>query len=434
MPENMDESLLSAIKRYKNGRDTPKDRKIIGIALASKQITIAPIEDSKTMTQEGGANFGESNEIRVSGSVIGAQSISGFTVEQVVELLRLYDSYKESGDDTAPEEPKKVKRKNIRRRIVFTLNGLLAISAAFLAGLYWADLMPLINTRSPIFTTALAVIPLTGRTPTVTVVIPTRTATLIPTSTHTSTLTMTNPPTATFTPTPTYTPFPTNTQTYTPTPTNTPTQTPEVLFTDTFDNYEYSTHIGWTLFTEEEGKIYHRRITRNKIDNNFQHYIDCLSQQCVGRNEIPPVTEYVNFILRFDVEYVKIPPSYTGISRPIICINFRKYDPKTFYSLCIKSDSQYRMVRYLNGELAIIKDWERTPVLQKGREKNSISLTADRGNYIFEANGIEISEFQDVHLLSGSGIELAIFSFQNIPESNSEVELEIDNIEIINIP
>ena len=123
MPENMDESLLSAIERYKNSQDSPNDRKIIGKALASKQITIAPIEDSKIIMQAGGANFGESNEIRVSGSVIGTQSISGFTAEQVIELLRLYDSYKESGNDPATEEPKKVKRGNTRKRILFTLNG-----------------------------------------------------------------------------------------------------------------------------------------------------------------------------------------------------------------------------------------------------------------------------------------------------------------------
>lgn len=435
MPENMDESLLSAIERYKNSQDTPNDRKIIGKALASKQITIAPIEDSKIIMQAGGANFGESNEIRVSGSVIGTQSISGFTAEQVIELLRLYDSYKESGNDSATEEPKKVKRGNIRRRILFTLNGLLAIFAAFLAGLYWADLIPRIDTQSPVLKTALAFIPSTGRTPTARSGMPTWTAPLIPTSTHTSTLTATNPPTATLTPTQTYTPFPTNTQTFTPTPTNTPTLTPEVLFTDTFDDYEYSTHIGWALFTEEEGKIYRRRITRNKIDNKFEHYIDCLSQQCVGRNEIPPVAEFQNFILRFDIEYVKIPPSYTGLSRPIICVNFRRYGPRTFYSLCMKSDGQYRMVRYVNGELAIIRDWERTPVIhQSGQEKNRISLIADRGNYLFGANGIDISEFEDNHLLQPGGIEIAIFTFQNNPEIISKVKFEIDNIEIINIP
>jgi hypothetical protein len=92
------------------------------------------------------------------------------------------------------------------------------------------------------------------------------------------------------------------------------------------------------------------------------------------------------------------------------------------------------MVRYLNSELTIIQDWEQSSVLKQGPEKNRIRLSANRGNFLFEANEIEIDEFQDDHLLSASGIEIAIFSFQNIPESKSEVELEIDNIEIINIP
>ena len=92
------------------------------------------------------------------------------------------------------------------------------------------------------------------------------------------------------------------------------------------------------------------------------------------------------------------------------------------------------MVRYLNGELEIIRDWEYTPVLQGGQEKNRISLTVDRENYLFGANGIDISEFEDDHLLQPGGIEIAIFTFQNNPEIISKVEFEIDNIEIINIP
>lgn len=92
------------------------------------------------------------------------------------------------------------------------------------------------------------------------------------------------------------------------------------------------------------------------------------------------------------------------------------------------------MLRYLNNELTIIKDWELNPVLKPGPEKNTISLTADRANYLFEANGSEIDSFEDNNLLSASGIEIAIYSFQNNPDSNSFVELELDNLEIINIP
>ena len=411
MPENMDESLLSAIERYKNGEETSDDRKIISQALASKQIEITPAEDSKIIGQAGGADFGESNEIRVSGSVIGTQSISGFTSEQVLDILKLNEE----------------KENNKPRSNVVIIAAIIAAIATIIAAYFGfrgpieAVLIPIRATQTAEAKTLVAVIPVTGQTPTPT---PTWTPTLTPTPTHTSTQTATRTPTATITPTPSLTP--------TPTPTFTPT--PEVLFTDTFDDYAYSIRIGWILFTEEEGKVYRRTITQNRIDNKFEHSIDCQSEQCVGRNEIPSTDDFKNFVLSFDIEYMIIPPSYTGLSRPFICINFRRYDSQNFYALCFRSNGQYRMVRYLNSELTIIQDWEQSSVLKQGPEKNRIRLSANRGNFLFEANEIEIDEFQDDHLLSASGIEIAIFSFQNIPESKSEVELEIDNIEIINIP
>ena len=411
MPENMDESLLSAIERYKNGEETSDDRKIISQALASKQIEITPAEDSKIIGQAGGADFGESNEIRVSGSVIGTQSISGFTSEQVLDILKLNEE----------------KENNKPRSNVVIIAAIIAAIATIIAAYFGfrgpieAVLIPIRATQTAEAKTLVAVIPVTGQTPTPT---PTWTPTLTPTPTHTSTQTATRTPTATITPTPSLTP--------TPTPTFTPT--PELLFTDTFDDYAYSIRIGWILFTEEEGKVYRRTITQNRIDNKFEHSIDCQSEQCVGRNEIPSTDDFKNFVLSFDIEYMIIPPSYTGLSRPFICINFRRYDSQNFYALCFRSNGQYRMVRYLNSELTIIQDWEQSSVLKQGPEKNRIRLSANRGNFLFEANEIEIDEFQDDHLLSASGIEIAIFSFQNIPESKSEVELEIDNIEIINIP
>ena len=73
-------------------------------------------------------------------------------------------------------------------------------------------------------------------------------------------------------------------------------------------------------------------------------------------------------------------------------------------------------------------------MLNQGSEKNSISLTANRGVYQFEANGTEVAEFEDYNLLNASKIEIAIYSFRDIPDQKSEVILEIDNVEIIKIP
>lgn len=464
MPENIDESLLLAIERYKNGQETTDDLLIIRQALISKRIVIVPAEGSKISEQSGGADFGELNRILVSGSVIGTQSLSGFTTEQVVELLRLYDSSKESVDSSEPETLAKQNRGHFRRRIFLTVFGLIAFLATFLAGIYIADFVPPIKSQHPVMATAFALIPITGATNTSTIPAPSQTPTSTLTLFSKSTTTTSSSqatslsPSLSFTPSPTNNPTPIQTQTYSVTPTRTPTNTmtptsyptntdtpsqtstvtptptPEVLFTDTFEDFEYSTHIGWILFTEEEGKIYRRRITQDKIDNKFEHIIDCLSQTCVGRNEIPYVAEYANFILSFDIQYLKIPLTFTGISRPIVCINFRQFDPRNYYAICFKSDGWYRIARYVNGELTIIRNWQRSLGLNRETEKNKIRITANRSNYLYEANGIEIVEFQDNNLLGAGKIEIVIYSFQDYPEQKSEVILEIDNVEIVNIP
>jgi hypothetical protein len=412
MPGNMDEDIISAVERLKNSKATPEDINLIGQAFANGQIKINPSSQSQLIQQAGGTNFGEDNEIRVTGSVIGTQTINGISGEQVLEILKL------------SEEKEEAKSRSNVPIIVAVIGTIGVIVAGYFGfrGPIEAALIPIRATQTAEAKTQTASIPETGRSPTPTSAPPTSTQTLVPTSTHTSPPPATETPTATITPTPTFT--------NTPTPTFTPT--PEVLFTDTFDDYEYSTNIGWNLFSELEGKIYYRLISQKK--KKFVHEIECLSLQCVGRNEIPAVDEFKNFVLRFDIEYQKIPPAYTGLSRPFICLNFRRYDSKNFYALCFRSNGEYRMLRYLNNELTIIKDWELSPVLKHGPEKNTISLTADRTNYLFAANGSEIDSFEDNNLLSASGIEIAIYSFQNNPDSNSFVELGLDNIEIINIP
>lgn len=414
MPGNMDEDIISAVERLKNSKATPEDITLIGDAVAAGKIEITPSSQSQHIQQSGGTNFGEDNEIRVTGSVIGTQTINGISGEQVLEILKLSEE---------KEEAKSRSNVPIIAAVIGTIGVIVAGYFGF-RGPIEAALIPIRATQTAEAKTQAASIPETGRSPTPTSAPPTSTQTLVSTSTHTSPPPATETPTATITPTPTFT--------NTPTPTFTPT--PEVLFTDTFDDYEYSTVVGWILVTEREGKVYHRLITQKKVDNKFVHEIDCQSTQCVGRNEIPFIDEFKNFVLRFDIEYQKIPPAYTGLSRPFICLNFRRYDSQNFYALCFRSNGEYRMLRYLNNELTIIKDWELSPVLKPGPEKNTISLTADRANYLFEANGSEIDSFEDNNLLSASGIEIAIYSFQNNPDSNSFVELELDNLEIINIP
>lgn len=417
MPVDMDQDLLSAIERLKKDEATDQDFNLIGEAIVAGQIEITPSTQAQHIQQAGGTNFGEDNEIRVTGSVIGTQTINGISGEQVLEILKLM----EQEDDDEGEGKKFTSYVPLLVAVIGTIGVIVAAYFGF-RGPIEAALIPLRATQTAETKTQMAGIPETGRSPTPEVIPPTHTPTSTPTSTYTASPTPTATPTATITPTPT--------STNTPTPTFTPT--PEVLFTDTFDDYEYSTTIGWSLLSELEGKTYHRLISQKK--KKFVHEIDCQSMQCVGRNEIPPVDEFKNFVLEFDVEYRIIPPPTSGLSDPFICINFRRYDSKNFYALCFRSNGEYRMLRYLNGELAVIKDWESSLDLKPGTEKHRISLTANRGNYLFEADGNMIENFEDNNLLSASGIEIAIYTFQNTPGTNSIVELEFDNIEIENLP
>jgi hypothetical protein len=110
MTENLDKFLLSALERFKNGEATTDDLQVISQALASEKIEIIPSRGSNHIVQSGGVDFGESNEIRVSGSVIGSQSISGFSAEQVLEILDL-----------------KAKKENNKSRLIFGIITAIAI-------------------------------------------------------------------------------------------------------------------------------------------------------------------------------------------------------------------------------------------------------------------------------------------------------------------
>ena len=89
MPDYSDDAILSAIERFKKGEETKSDRKVIAHALDSKHIEIAPAEDSKIIEQTGGTNFGQENEIRISGDV--TQIVGGFTFEQALDIAKLQE-------------------------------------------------------------------------------------------------------------------------------------------------------------------------------------------------------------------------------------------------------------------------------------------------------------------------------------------------------
>ncbi len=211
MPDSMDSSLFSALERFRNGEETSEDLHLISAAFASGQIEIIPKGDPNRITQSGGANFGESNEIRVTGSVIGTQIVSGITAEQVKEII---EDTREAREDSPEDETSRVAGVNI-----------LKIGGAFIGLIVIVLTITMLITRPPvIFPAADTKTPTPSNTP------------LPPTSTPTPTRT---PPPPTATPTPTGTQTPTETQppptdTSTPTQTSTPTDIP--LIEDDFSS------------------------------------------------------------------------------------------------------------------------------------------------------------------------------------------------------
>lgn len=417
MPENFDQDLLSAIERFKKDEDTPRDRKIIVQAFASRQIEITPVKDSKVIVQEGGANFGESNEIQISGPVIGTQIISGITYQQALEIEKL----------------RKRSRDN-KTKIIVALIGAAAVIIAPIIALVLENYLSTGPFSLPTSTPTVQT-----NTPTMTL-----TATATPTNTPTPSSTLTATSSQTYTPSPT--------MTISPTPTNTFTPTSVALFMDMFENYEISSK-KWNLTTELEGKIYRRTITKNRSDNKFVHFMDCEPEQgpsddeCIGRNEIPMDETSRDFNLDFDVEYRRIPPIQSGLYLPYICINFRRYDERNYYNLCFRIDGKYRWLRVIEGKHEACGSitngnsnlrnefiWKESTALKEDTEKNRIRLIADGDEYLFEANDETISKCKDDSLLSVSGIEIAINSFKNVPSISNDVELEIDNIFIYRLP
>jgi multisubunit Na+/H+ antiporter MnhB subunit len=102
MQDGMDSELGLALKRLKNGDWTANDLQLIGVAFASGQVEIIPKGNPNSFVQSGGTNLGESNDIRISGSIIGTQIVNGITVEQAKEIIEV--SRELNGESTQVEE------------------------------------------------------------------------------------------------------------------------------------------------------------------------------------------------------------------------------------------------------------------------------------------------------------------------------------------
>jgi hypothetical protein len=362
VPGSIDSTLFSALERFKRGEASSEDLHLISAAFASGQIEIAPASDSNQILQSGGANFGESNEIRVTGSVIGTQIVSGFTAEQVQEII---ENVKESLDDAPPGEAQRVNTSTILK-IGGAITGLIVIVL----------IISLIIIRPP----AIFPIPAT-KTPTPSI------TPLPPTSTPTPTNTQL-PPTAT--PTPTATLTPTNTippPTDTPAPTQTPTQTPTPTDIPLIQD-DFSTNSkGWYEGFKQNGSRFEARF-------DDQKYRLILSTG--GYSPLParywssvPNVVIDNFILDVEVAFEE------GPDNSALLIGFHYDNFGSYYAVVIRPNLTYEIKLFL-----VDQDFNNPPPYFSGNIDNSIFNMGGENRIRIKVKDSKISiEFNDqLHL------------------------------------
>jgi cell division septation protein DedD len=314
VPGNIDSTLYSALERFKRGEASPEDLHLISASFASGQLEITPASDSNQIMQSGGANFGESNEIRVTGSVIGTQIVSRFTAEQVQEII---EDMKESRDDSPPEEAARVNTATILK-IGGAITGLIVI-VLFIG---------LIIVRPP----AIFPIPATETpTPSHTPSSPTSTSTLTNTP-----LTPTATPTSTASPTPTNTiPPPTDTPTQTQTPTPTPTPTDIPLIQDDFSTNSRGWYEGFT----QDGSRFEAKFEDQKYRMILSTEGD--SPLLARYWSTVPGVIIDNFILNVEASFEEAPENSA------LMIGFHRDNFGNYYAVVIRQNLTYEIKLFL---------------------------------------------------------------------------------------
>jgi hypothetical protein len=285
VPEIIDSTLYSALDRFKRGEASPEDLHLISAAVASGQLEINPIGDSEQIMQSGGTNFGEENEIRVTGSVIGTQIVSGFTAEQVQEII---EDMKESPDDSPPEETSQVSSLTILK-IGGVSAGLIVI----------------------ILFIALAIIRPTAFFP--------------PPVTE---------PTPTFTPTPTETEQPpTDTPTATPTQTPTPTDIPMIQEDFSVNNR------GWFEGFQQNGSRFEARFN----DQKYRMILTTEEDSTLPARYWSSVPNVVidDFILNVDAAFVESPENAA------LLVGFHYDNFGSYYAVLIRPNLTYEIKLFL---------------------------------------------------------------------------------------
>jgi hypothetical protein len=362
VPEIKESTLFSALERFKLGEASPEDLRLISAAFASGELEITPTSGSKEIMHSGGTNFGESNEIRVTGSVIGTQIISGIKAEQVQEIIG------DAKDTLDGSSAGGTGRGSVAA--ILKIGGVIAgliVMIAFLG---------LVIIRPPVlFPPAPTDTPTSTSTPTIITSTPTQTNTTEP-PTNTPTLTATPTPTATLQP-PTDTATSKPTQTPTPTPTDIP-----LIYEDFSDNSK-----GWFEGVQRNGSRFEARF----IDQRYRMILTTHGDSTLPARYWSSVPNVVidNFILNVDTTFEGAP------ANAALLVGFHYDNFGNYYAVLLHSNLTYEIKLFL-----VDQEQNNPPPYFSGNLDGSIFNVDGENRITIKVKDSKISiEFNDqVHL------------------------------------
>jgi hypothetical protein len=90
MAEDQDAELIAALQRLASGQAGGDDLPRLQQAIARGRISVAPAQPgvNQLVSQSGGVNLGQSNQVQISGSAIGSMTLS---LPGALEAIRLLD-------------------------------------------------------------------------------------------------------------------------------------------------------------------------------------------------------------------------------------------------------------------------------------------------------------------------------------------------------
>jgi len=82
-------------------------------------------------------------------------------------------------------------------------------------------------------------------------------------------------------------------------------------------------------------------------------------------------------------------------------VAFRMKDPENFYRFRISGDGWTRFDKKVNSQYVVIRDWERSSLINQGVASNHITIIANGSLFTFYVNGSEVYSVTDAQFSSG---------------------------------